>query len=190
MKYSIPGFSSEQRKQGWVHLWLVLRKATKITGKQIKSIFKFINHVRVQIALDREHGWSISFTQRLHTFTTVRVKVLKNFESNHACANQAQYHTSEVWLHSDAMKPLQRYAKAPTTHDGYSSGRTITLHSGHHLSKGCYPKRTGLYPCNPKPPVFLSDKVTSTVADLINWLIQSYMNCGCTVFLGGSPCSD
>jgi hypothetical protein len=33
---------------------LVLSKAT--VGKQIKSIFKFINHVRVQAALDREHG--------------------------------------------------------------------------------------------------------------------------------------
>jgi hypothetical protein len=63
----------------------------------------------------------------------------------------AQYHTSEVWLHRDAMKPLQRYAQAPTTHDSYSSGRTITLPSGQHLSKGCYPKRTGLYPCNPNP---------------------------------------
>jgi hypothetical protein len=34
MKYSTPGFSSEQRKQGWVHLWLVLSKATGITEKQ------------------------------------------------------------------------------------------------------------------------------------------------------------
>jgi hypothetical protein len=89
-----------------------------------------------------------------------------------------------VWLHRDAMKPLQRYAKAPTTHDNYNSGRTITLPSGQHLSKGCYPKRTGLCPCNPEPPVFLSDKVTSTIAHLINWLSQSHMDCGCTVFSG------
>jgi hypothetical protein len=73
------------------------------------------------------------------------------------------------------MKPLQRHAKAPITHDSYSSGRTITLPSGQHLSKGCYPKRTGLYPCNPEPPVFLSDKVISTIAHLINWLSQSHM---------------
>jgi hypothetical protein len=57
LKYSTPGFSSEQRRQGWVHLWLVLNKAIEITGKQIKSIFKFINHVRVQGILDHEHGW-------------------------------------------------------------------------------------------------------------------------------------
>jgi hypothetical protein len=103
---------------------------------------------------------------------------------------QAQYHTSEVWLHRDAMKPLQRYAKAPTTHDSYSSWRTITLPNGQRLSKGCYPKRTGLYPCNPEPPVFLSDKVTSTIAHLINWLSKSHVDRGCTIFLTGSPCPD
>jgi hypothetical protein len=48
--------------------------------------------------------------------------------------------------------------KAPITHDSYSSGRTITLPSGQHLSKVYYSKRVGLYPCNPKPPLFLSDK--------------------------------
>jgi hypothetical protein len=133
---------------------------------------------------------SVFTLQRLHTFPTVRVKVPKNFELNHACADQAQYHTSELWLHRDSTKSLQRYAKAPTTHDSYSSGRTITLPNGQHLSKGCYPKRTGLYPCNPEPPVFLSDKVTNTIADLINWLSQSHVDCGCTVFLGGFPCSD
>jgi hypothetical protein len=110
--------------------------------------------------------------------------------TNHACANQAQNHTSEVWLHRDATRPLQRYAKAPTTHDSYSSGRTITLPCGQHLSKDCDPKRIELYPCNPEPPVFLSDKVTSTIAHLINWLSQSHVDCGCTVFLVGSPCSD
>jgi hypothetical protein len=105
-------------------------------------------------------------------------------------ADQASYHTSEVWLHRDATKPLQRHAKAPTTHDSYSSGRTITLPSGQHFSKGCYPKRIGLYPCNPEPPVFLSDKIISTITHLINWLSQSHVDCGCTVFLVGSPCSD
>jgi hypothetical protein len=128
--------------------------------------------------------------QRLYTFTTARVKVPKNFEPNHTCVDQAQYHTSKVWLHMDATKTLQRYAKAPTTHDSYSSGGTITLPSVQHLTKGCYPKRTGLYPCNPETPVFLLDKVTSTIAHLINWLSQSHIDCGCTVFLGGSPCSD
>jgi hypothetical protein len=44
--------------------------------------------------------------QRLYTFTTSRVKVLKNYESNHAVQKYAQYHTSEVWLHRDATRPL------------------------------------------------------------------------------------
>jgi hypothetical protein len=127
---------------------------------------------------------------RLYTFTTAQVKVPKNFEPNHACVDQTQYHTSEVWLHREAMKPLRRYAKAPPTHDSYSSGRTITIPGGQHLSKGSYPKRTGLYPCNPEPPFVPSDKVTSTITHLINWLSQSHIDCGCTVFLGGSPCSD
>jgi hypothetical protein len=40
----------------------------------------------------------------------------------------------------------------------YISGRTITLPNGQHLSKGCYPRRTGLYPCNPDSPLLLSKK--------------------------------
>jgi hypothetical protein len=174
MKYSTAGFSSEQRNQGWVHLWLVLSKATEITEKQIKSIFKFINHVRVHAALDREHGWSISFTlSEVAHFHHSSRKSWVVHEPNHTCADQAQYHTFKVWLHRDATKPLPRYAKAPATHDSYSSGQTITLPSGQHLSKGCYPKRTELYPCNPEPPVFLSDKVINTITHLINWLSQS-----------------
>jgi hypothetical protein len=35
LKYSTPRFASKQRKQGWVHLWLVLGKAIGITGKAI-----------------------------------------------------------------------------------------------------------------------------------------------------------
>jgi hypothetical protein len=80
--------------------------------------------------------------------------------------------------------------KALITHDSYSSGWTITLPSGRHLGKGYYPKRTELYPCNPEPPVFLSDRVITLFTLLINWLRQSHVDCGCTVFLGGSPCSD
>ena len=133
---------------------------------------------------------SVLTLQRLYTFTTARVKVPKNFEPNHACADQAQYHTSEVWLHRDATKPLQRYAKAPTTHDSYSSGRTITLPSGQHLSKGCYPKRTGLYPFNSGPLYSFRIRLSDNSTHLINWLCQSHMDCGCTVFLGGSPCSN
>ena len=49
--------------------------------------------------------------QRLHIFTTSRVKVQKNFVTNHACADQAQYHTSEVWLH----RTLQGFYKYSLT---------------------------------------------------------------------------
>jgi hypothetical protein len=38
------------------------------------------------------------------------------------------------------------------------------------LAKVATPKITGLYPCNPKPLVFLSDKAINTIAHLINWL--------------------
>jgi hypothetical protein len=38
--------------------------------------------------------------------------------------------------------------------------------------------------------VFLSDRVIRWFTLLINWLSQSHVDCGCTVFLGGSPCSD
>ena len=37
---------------------------------------------------------SVFTLQRLHTFTTSRVKVPKNFKPNHARADQVQYHTS------------------------------------------------------------------------------------------------
>jgi hypothetical protein len=33
-------------------------------------------------------------------------KSLENFAPNHACAGQAQYHTTEVWWHRDPTRPL------------------------------------------------------------------------------------
>jgi hypothetical protein len=45
-------------------------------------------------------------------------------------------------------------------------------------------------PLQPGDPVFLSDRVIKEFTLLINWLSQSHVDCGCTVFLGGSPYSD
>jgi hypothetical protein len=125
---------------------------------------------------------SVFTLQRLYTLPTVRVPHVPRVD-------QTLKHFRGEWLgvHYEAFRKI---CKRPTTHDSYSSGRTITLPGGQHLSKGCYPKRIRLYPCNPEPPVFLSDKATSTIAHLINWLSQSHVDCCCTVFLGGSPCSD
>jgi hypothetical protein len=110
--------------------------------------------------------------------------------TQHTCADHAQYHTSEVWLHRDATKPLQRYAEDQQPATVTAAERTITLPSGQHLSKGCYPKRTGLYPFNSSPLCSFRIRLSDNSIDLINWLSQSHMGCGCTVFLGGSPCSD
>jgi hypothetical protein len=125
---------------------------------------------------------SVFTLQRLYTLPTVRVPHV-------AQVCKALKHFRGEWpgVHYEAFTKI---CKRPTTHDSYSSVRTITLHSGQHHSKGCYPKRTGIYPCNTEPPVFLSEKVTSTITHLINWLSQSHMDYGCTVFLDGSPCSD
>jgi hypothetical protein len=128
--------------------------------------------------------------QMLYTFSTTRVKASKNFEPNHACADQAQYHTTKVWLHRDATKPLQIYAEDQQPTTVTAAERTITLPSGQHLSKGCYPKRTGLYPFNSGPLCSFRIRLSDNSTHLINWLSQSHMDCGCTVFLGGSPCSD
>jgi hypothetical protein len=46
------------------------------------------------------------------------------------------------------MKPLQRNAENQQPATVTAAERTITLPSGQHLSKGCYTKRTGLYPFN------------------------------------------
>jgi hypothetical protein len=95
--------------------------------------------------------------QRLYTFTTARVKVPKNFEPNHACADQAQYQTTEVWLHRDATKPLQRYAEDQQPATVTAAERTITLPSGQYLSKGCGQEDQAI-PLKLCPPMLLSDK--------------------------------
>jgi hypothetical protein len=105
-------------------------------------------------------------------------------------ADQASYHTPEVWLHRDATKPLQRYAEDQQPATVTATEWTITLSSGQHLSKGCYPKRTGLYSFNSGPLCSFRIRLSDNSTHLINWLSQSHMDCGCTVFLGGSPCSD
>jgi hypothetical protein len=142
----------------------------------------------------------------LLTVSTADRSVLHSAEVVHfhhsSCKSSEELWTQPHMCWSDTIPHFQGVAaqgrneaftkicKRPTTHDSYSSRRTITLPSGQHLSKACYPKRTRLYPCKPKPPVFLSDKVTSTIAHLINWLSHSHMDCGCTIFLGGAPCSN
>jgi hypothetical protein len=125
----------------------------------IYLIFKFINHVRVQAARDREHGWSISFTlcRGLHTVPTVRVKALKNFNPNHVML--AKHHSTLP--RCDGIGTLWcLYKSMQKTNDphSYRSGRTITLPNGQRLSKGCYLIRTGLYPCNLDPILLLSEK--------------------------------
>jgi hypothetical protein len=120
---------------------------------------KFINHVRVQAALDREHEWSISFTlcRGLHTLPTARVKVSKNFGPNYVML--ARHHTTLLRCDCIGMlRSLYKGMQKTNNLHSYGSGRTITLPSGQHLSKGRYPKRTELYPCNPHPPLLLSEK--------------------------------
>jgi hypothetical protein len=144
----------------------------------------------VQAAHNREHGWSISFTlcRGLHTLPTVRVKVLKNFEPNHVML--IRHHTTLP--RCDCIGTLRSlYKGMQKTNDlhSYRSGRTITLPSGQHLSKGCYTKRTGLYPCNLDPPLLLSEKGHQINAHLIHWLRSEPCNTVVAhVFLGGSPC--
>jgi hypothetical protein len=142
--------------------------------------------VRVQAAHDREHGWSISFTlcRGLHTVPTFRVKAPENFRPNHVML--AKHHTTLP--RCDCIGMLRSlYKDMQKTNDphSYRSAWTITLPNGQHLSKGCYPRRTGLYPSNPDPPLLLSEKVhwydhtTNYSAK-----VQAMWHCGCACFLG------
>jgi hypothetical protein len=152
----------------------------------------FINHVRVQAAHDREHGWSISFTlcRGLHTLPTTRIKALKNFKPNHAML--AKHHTTlprcdcigTLWsLYKDMQKTNNPH--------NYGSGRTITLPSDQHLSKGCYPKGPGYTHATPIPLCSFRKRATSTITHLINSLrSETCDTVVAPVFLGGSPCSD
>jgi hypothetical protein len=148
--------------------------------------------VRVQAAHNREHGWSISFTLciGLHTLPTARVKVLKNFGPNHAML--IRHHTT--LLRCDCIGTLRSlYKGMQKTNDphSYGSGRTITLPSGQHLSKGYYPKWTGLYPYNPDPLCSFRKMAIKSITHLINWLrSEPYDTVVAHVFSGGSPCSD
>jgi hypothetical protein len=148
--------------------------------------------VRVQAALDREHGWSISFTlcRGLHTLPTARVKHPRNFKPNHVML--AKHHTTILRCDRiGTQRSLYKGMQKTNDPHSYGSGRTITLPRGQHLSKGCYPKRTRLYPCNPDPPLILSEKATSSIAHLINWLRSKPCDTVVAhVFMGGSPCSD
>jgi hypothetical protein len=93
----------------------------------------------------------------LHTVPTVRIKVLKNFQPNHAML--AKHHTTLPRCDCiGALRSLYKGMQNTNDPHSYGLGRTITLPNGQHLSKGCYPRRTGLYPCNPDPPPLLSEK--------------------------------
>jgi hypothetical protein len=148
--------------------------------------------VRVQAAHNREHDWSISFTvcRGLHTLPTARIKVPKNFGPNHAMLIR---HLTTL-PRCDCIGMLRSlYKGMQKTNDphSYGSGQTITLPSGQHLSKGCYPKRTGVYPCNSDPPCSFRKRAIKSIAHLINWLrSEPYDIVVAHVFLGGSPCSD
>jgi hypothetical protein len=141
--------------------------------------------VRVQVAHNREHGWSISFTlcRGLHTLPTARVKVPKNFGPNHAML--IRHHTTLPRCDCiGTLRSLYKDMQKSNDPHSYGSGRTITL-------KGYYPKRTGLNPCNADLPLLLSKWSIRSIAHLINWLRSEPCDTVVAhVFLGGSPCSD
>jgi hypothetical protein len=47
--------------------------------------------------------------QRLYIFTDKSRKKPEEFWTQPRDADQASYHTAEVWLHRDATRPLQRF---------------------------------------------------------------------------------
>ena len=96
-------------KGEYTYGWYSTRRQ-EITRIRFKSIFNSINHVRAQAAHDREHGWYISlhYVEVVH-FTHNSRKSSEEHCTQPRCADQAQYHTSEVWLHRDATRPLQRF---------------------------------------------------------------------------------
>ena len=66
---------------------------------------------------------------------------------------------------------------------------TITLPNGQHLSKDGYHKRTGLYP-NTDPSLPFQQGYQLTTRLISQLRSEPCDNCGCTVFLGDSPCSN
>jgi hypothetical protein len=148
--------------------------------------------VRVQGAHDREHGWSISFTlcRRLHIVPTVRIKAPKNFRPNHVMLDK--HHTTLP--RCDCIGTLQSlYKGMQKTNDprSYGSGRTITLTSGQHFSKGCTPKGPGYTTATRIPLCSFRKRATSTITRLIIRLRSEPCDTVVVhVFLGGSPCSD
>jgi hypothetical protein len=145
--------------------------------------------VRVQTAHNREHGWSINFTlcRGLHTSPTACVKVPKNFGPNHAML--ARHHTTLprcdcIGTRRSLYKDMQ---KTNNLHS-YRSGRTITLPSGQHLSKGW---GSGYTPVTRIPLCSFRTRAIRSITHLINWLrSEPYDTVVAHVFLGGSPCSD
>jgi hypothetical protein len=71
------------------------------------------------------------------------------------------------------MKPLQRYAEDQQPATVTAAERAITLPNGQHLSKGCYPKRTGLYPFNSGHLCSFWIRLSDNSTHLINWLSRA-----------------
>jgi hypothetical protein len=148
--------------------------------------------VRVQAALDHEHGRSISFTlcRGLHTLPTAHVKVLKNFGPNHVML--AMHHTT--LLRCDCIGTLRSlYKGMQKTNDphSYGSGRTITSLVVSTLAKAATPKEPGYTPTTRIPLCSFQKRVIKSIAHLINWLrSEPYDIVIAHVFLGGSPYSD
>jgi hypothetical protein len=148
--------------------------------------------VRVQVAHNCEHGWSISFTlcKGLHTLPTAHVKVPKNFGPNHAML--ARHHTKI--LRCDCIGTLRSlYKGMQKTNDphNYGSGRTITSLVVSTLAKAATPKGSGYTPVARIPLCSFRKRAISSIAHLINWLrSEPYDTVVAHVFLVGSPCSD
>jgi hypothetical protein len=57
------------------------------------------------------------------------------------------------------------------------------------LAKAATPKEPGYTPSTPALCAPLRKRAINYPTLLIIWLSQSHVDCGCTVVLGGSPCS-
>ena len=111
--------------------------------------------MRVQAALTLSTTDISVFTlQRLYTFTTIRVKVPKNFESNHTYVLIRHNTTLPM---CDCIGTLRGLYKYFLTND--NPLRFQATIDGQLLSKGRYPKRTEIYP-NDAAPLALSVRLS------------------------------
>jgi hypothetical protein len=121
------------------------------------SVLRLVYTTTLGLKSTRLHEDLYPLCRGLHILPIARIKASKKFKPNHAML--AKHHSTLlrcdcIWTLRSPYKGMQ---KNNDPHS-YGSRRIITLPSGQHFSKGCYPKRTGLYPCNPDPPQLLSEK--------------------------------